>query len=148
MTGLAEQPAIITPQSATTNDTNFHAKCCDIIGCGEKEKRRFEKSKRLMRKGLASDERLLLFLYGNDSVFAGFCHSEFYNFFGRDFNSFPCLWVTTSTSLTSDQNQLANSRKGKSILGMLIRKLRKLFQDFSSGFFCQTVFFGDGCRDL
>ena len=87
-----------------------------------------------MRKGLAIRKRLLLFLYGNDSVFAGFCHSEFYNFFGRDFNSFPCLRVTTGTSLTGDQNQLANSRKGESILGMLVRKLRNLVQDFSGGF--------------
>ena len=93
-------------------------------------------------------ENSKLFLHAQDRVLGSFGDPEFHNSFSLDLDCFTSCRITTDPSFAIDQNELAQSRNGEGVFGILVSQFRDIFQDFDGLFFGDAVLFRDFRCDL
>ena len=89
-----------------------------------------------------------LFLYAKDRVFGSFGNTEFHNPLGLDLDGLASGRIAAHTGFAIDQNELAQSRNGEGVFGILVSQLRDIFQYFDGLLFGDAVLFGDFRCDL
>src|SRR5437773_12067456 len=103
MTGVGEFAPIKTSDRTTTNDCNLHE----------------VQQKGTLRSSECPGEKVSL-LGAEDGVFGSFRDAKFHHALGGNIYLFASCRIAADASGAVDQDQFSESRKGESVLGVLI----------------------------
>ena len=89
-----------------------------------------------------------ILLRAENGVFGSFGHTKLHDPLGLDLDGFTGSGVATDPGLAINQHQLAETRNGESILGVLVGKRREVFENLAGLLFADAVLVGDFRCDL
>jgi len=89
------------------------------------------------------EKRQKVLLGTEHSVFAGLGDAELYYSLGRNLDGFAGGWIAYDAGGTVNEDELAETRQRKLILGVLVSQLSDRVEDLDSLLFGERVLFSD-----
>ena len=87
-------------------------------------------------------------LGAQDGVFGGLGDAEFHDALGGDLDGFAGGRIAAHARFAVDQDELAQTRQGEGVLGVLVSQIRNELENLGRGFLGNAVFLRDCSGDL